>query len=135
MEDYADPSGSESLTELNSTSGSWLTDDLVEFPPFGSEDLIKLGEDLLHVCPIYNKVQYHSRPNEKDIRSISNVISRGKTSPTGLSSVETTALAETFRKVPPPQKKTPFQCLTPLVVRPYPIGFTRVSVRTRGLDF
>ena len=104
MEDYADPSGSESLTELNSTSGSWLTDDLVEFPPLESEDLIRLGEDSLHVRLLYYGGWRHYLQKNEDIRSISNMISRSKISPTGLSSEEATALAETFRKVPFPAK-------------------------------
>ena len=48
-----DPSKSKSLTQLNSSSGSQLTDYLVRFPPLSSEELIRLGEDLLYVCPVF----------------------------------------------------------------------------------
>ena len=108
---------------------------LVDFPPLGSEDLIRLGEDLLHVHPIYYDPQYGVlEQGAKTLSSISNVISSGKTSPTGLSSEETTALSETFRKVPLPHR-FPSHCPTPLVVRPYPDRTPRVTARTRGPDF
>ena len=101
--DLVDPSESESI-KLNSSSGSRLTNVLVGFPLLGSEDLIRLGDDLLHVLPIYHK------PYKKDTRlisSISDVISKGKASPTGLSSADATVLAETFHKVPPPPRQIP----------------------------
>jgi len=132
--EWADPSESESSTQLNSNSGSRLTTDLVEFPPLGPEDLVRLGEDLLHICPIYNKVRYHSQEDDEHLSSISNVISRGMISPMGLSSEEATALAERFRKVPLPRQICS-QCLTHLVIRSYPDILTRVSVQTRGPDF
>jgi len=101
--EYANPS-SESSIQLNSSNGSQPTNVLVVFPPLGSEDLIRLGEDLLHVYPIYYK---DSKPEEETISSISDLISRGKTSPTGLSSADATVLAETFRKVTPPLPNPP----------------------------
>ena len=132
---YVDPSKSESSTQLNSSSGRRLTNDLVEFPPISPENLIRLGEDLLHVHPIYCEVWgWIYREEGEYVSSISNMISRGKTSPTGLSSEEATALAETFRKVPLPHQ-IPSRCLTPLVVRPYPIGMERFTIQTRGPEF
>jgi len=107
--------------------------DLVEFPPLGSEDLIRLGEDLLHVYPIYREHRGGTRGDEY-VSPVSNVISRGENTPTDLSSEEAIALTETFRKVPLPYP-IPSHYLTPPVIRPYPIGFTRVPVRTRGPDF
>jgi len=93
-----DPSESESSTQLTASSGSWLTNNLVEFPPVSPENLIRLGEDLLHVCPIHDKVRCASLKG-RHLPSISAMISRGKISPTGLSSEDATALAEIFRKV------------------------------------
>jgi len=110
-----------------------MVDDLVEFPPLGSEDLIRLGEDLLHVYPIYCE-EHNTRQDGKYVSSISEVVVRGKNSATGLSSEEATALAEMFRKVPPVRQLSS-QCLMPLVIRPYPDGLKRVAVRTRGPDF
>ena len=133
MEDCIDPSKSESSTQLNASSVSWLTNGLVEFPPLSSENLIRLGEDLLHACPIHTRVRDTPQSN-KYLSSISALISRGKTSPTGLSSEEATALAEIFHKVSLPHQ-IPSQRLTPLVVRPYPDGGLRVIIRTRGPDF
>jgi len=131
---WADPSKSESSTQPNSSGGSWLTSDLVDFPPLGSEDLIRLGEDLLHVYPIFYKDRYYlPKRDSKTVSSISAVILRGKTSPTGLSPEEATALAETFRNVPLP-RRIPSWCLTPLVVRPYLTNIPRVAIQTRGPD-
>jgi len=99
-EEWVDPSKSEPLAQLNSdTGGGWLTNHLVEFPPLGSKDLIRLGEDLLHVHPIFRKHRHNAQESDAYIPSVSNLISRGGNSPTGLSSEEATALAETFRKV------------------------------------
>ena len=132
--DWADPSESESSTQLNSSNGSRLTNDLVKFPTLDSEDLIRLGEDLVHVYPMYYLVRYRPRRDDEYVSSISNMIPRGEISPTDLSSVEATTLSGMFRKVHLPYQ-IPSQCLTPLLVRPYPDGVTRVTVRTRGLDF
>jgi len=129
-----DPSESEPSTQLNASSGGWLTDGLVEFPPVSPKDLIRLGEDLLHVCPIYNAIDYHSWRDDEDLPPISALITRGKASPAGLSSEDAAALTEIFRKVSHP-RQIPSQYLTPLVVRPYPDGRTWISIRTRGPDF
>ena len=88
----------------------------------------------MHVCPLFYEVQVSPQQPRKYELSISEMISRGKTSPTGLSSEEMTMLRETFHKVLLP-RQVPSQCLMPLVVRPYPIAFSRVPVRTRGPDF
>ena len=130
---FADPSKSESSTHLSSSSGCWLTEDLVEFPPLGPEDLIRLGEDLLHVYPIWCKYDKYLRKDEC-VSSVSAVISRGTISPTDLSPAEATVLAETFRKVLLPLQ-IPSQSLTPLAVRPYPTLLLRVTFRTRSPDF
>ena len=130
---WGDPSKSELSTQPNSGSGDRPTDDLVEFPPLGSEDLIRLVEDLLHVHPIYRE---HGEDMEgcADVTPVSSVISRAKNYPTDLSSEEAIALSEAFRNVPLPYQ-IPSQCLTPLVVRPYPDGVGQVSIWTRGPDF
>jgi len=133
MKDWIDPSKSESSTQLNVSGGSRLTNDLVEFPPLSPENLIRLGEDLLHTCPIHN--QARSTPlNNKYLSPISAMMPRGKTAPTRLSLEEATALAEIFRKVYLPHQISS-QCLTSLVVRPYPGGGARVSIQTRGPDY
>ena len=98
MEDWADRPKSESPIQPNSNSGCRLTDDLVEFPPLSPEDLLRLGEDLLHVYPIWCEHGKYARNNEC-VSSVSAVISRGTNPPTGLSTDEATELAETFRKV------------------------------------
>jgi len=87
----------------------------------------------LHVHPIY--CEHNARTGtRKLITPISNVVAERVNSPTDLSSEEATELAKAFREVPLPRQIPP-QCLTPLVVRPYPVGLARVSVRTRGPDF
>ena len=100
-ENWGDPSGSESSTQLNSSSGSWLglTNDLVEFPLLGSNDLIRLGEDLLQVYPVYRQKWKSYTRGDEYLSWISTVISTGKATPTGLSSEEATGLMEVFRKV------------------------------------
>jgi len=133
MGDRIDPSKSESPIQPNANGGGRLTSDLVEFPPLSPENLIRLGEDLLHVCSIYNQIRYIP-PQDKNRSSISALISRGKKSPTGLSSEGAAALAEIFLEVPLPHQITS-QCLTHLVVRPYPDRGTRVTIRARGPDF
>ena len=95
---WADPSESESSTHLSSSSGCWLTDDLVEFPPLGPEDLVRLGEDLLHVYPIWCEYRGYAQ-NDERVSRVSAMISKSKNSPTDLSPAEATVLAETFRKV------------------------------------
>jgi len=107
---------------------------LVGFPSVSPEDLIRLGEDLLHVYPIYYEDPTFSKRDGETISSISEVILRGKTTPTGLSSEEATALSETFREVLLP-RQIPSHCLTPLVVRPYSNTITGVGFLTRGPDF
>ena len=130
---WADPSESELSTHLNSSSGCWLTDDLVEFPPLGPENLVRLGEDLLHVYPIWCKYSNEAR-NDECVSRVSAMISKSKNSPTGLSPAEATILAEMFRKVLLP-RQIPSQCLTPLAVRPYPDAMTQVTFRTLGPEF
>ena len=133
---WVDLSKSEPSTQLNSSDGSWLKNDLAKFPLLGSEDLIRLGEDFLHVHPIYIKNSYNTGQDDEYLLSISNMISMGKVSPTGLSSEDATALAETFRKVPLP-RQTPSQRLTSLVVRSYSGGLLAlcVAIQTRRSDF
>jgi len=133
MEDWIDPSKSESSTQLNASSGSWLTNDLVDFPPLSPENLIRLGEDLLHACLIHNRARSTPESN-RYLSSISAIMPRGETAPTRLSLEEATALAEIFRKVSLPHQISS-QCLTSLVVRPYPGGGARVSIQTRGPDY
>jgi len=58
----------------------------------------------LHVHPLYKKTGYHTRQEDELISSISNMISRGKTSSTGLSSEEAAALTKMFREVPLPRQ-------------------------------
>jgi len=128
---YADLRKSEWSTQLNSSSDSRLRVDLVEFPPVGRENLIRLGEDLLHVYPIYHEYQDATRQDEH-VSSISVVISRYKTSPTSFTRKEETILAETFRKVPLP-RQVPFQCLMPPVVRPYCLAWA--TLWAHGSDF
>jgi len=102
------------------------------FEEIPSLDLIRLGEDLLHVHPIYQKSQERPRQEDRLISSISDLISRGKSSPTGLSSADAIALAKIFRWVPPPHQIPPQPHLMPLVVRTYP-NLVACS-RTRGPD-
>jgi len=131
MEHYGDLPKSESWAQLNSSSGSWLTDRLVEFPPLGSEDLIQLREDFLRVYPIYCKHRNYTW-SDKYITSISDAIPRDKA--TYLSSEEATALTTMLRKVPL-LRQIISQLLTSLADRPYLYGLAQVSVRTRGRDF
>jgi len=106
--DWADPSESELSTQPNSGGVDRPMDDLVEFPPLGSVDLIRLGEDLLHAYPIYHKHRDDIRHDVVYIASVSNLISRGENSAPGtFSSEEATALEATFRKVPFPAKFPP----------------------------
>jgi len=115
MEDWIDPSKSESSIQLNASTGGWLTNDLVEFPPLSPKNLVRLGEDLLHAHPIHDRVRVCFQPeSDKYLSSISAMMSSSKTSRKGLSSEEATALAELFRKVSLPHQ-IPSQCLTPLV--------------------
>ena len=131
---FADPSKSEPSIYLRSNGGcQWLMNDLVEFPPIGHKNLIRLGEDLLHVYPIWCECWEHAR-NDQYVSSVSAVISRETNPPTDLSPAEATALAETFREVVFP-RHIPSQSLTPLAIRPYPDGVTRVPFRTRGPGF
>ena len=103
------------------------------FPLVSPKNLIRLGEDLLHVYPIYCEDRNGTLDNIY-IPWIFEVVSKGKASPTGLSSEEANALAGVFREVPLPYKIL-YQCLTPLVVRLYLDGVMRVPVRTHGPDF
>jgi len=93
---------------------------------------MRLGEDLLHVHPIYRKNHHRSQQDDERILSISDVMSRGKTSPTGLSLADATVLVETVRKVPTPRYIPP-QHLMPVVVRPDQDGVA--IFRTHGPDF
>jgi len=63
---------------------------------------MQLGEDLLHVYPIYRESNDDNEDDER-VLSISKLISRGNTSPTGLSSAEAEELATMFRDVPLPR--------------------------------
>ena len=128
-----DLSKSKSSIQLSSSSSSRLTDDLVEFPPLSPEDLIRLGEDLVHIYPIHDKHVGYPWHDER-VSLISDMISKGKTSPMGLSPEEATLLAEAIRKVPLP-RQIPSQCLMPLVISPRADGKDRVSVRSHGPEF
>ena len=102
------------------------------FPPVGPENLIRLGEDLLHVLPIYRE-DGNENLGDEYVLLISNEVAWGKASLSGLSPRGATTLTRTFRKVPLlRQLSTKF--LTPLVARPYQDMLPRVSVRTRGPD-
>ena len=96
---WADPSKSESSTQLNSSSGSRPTNDLAEFPSLGYEDLIQLREDLLHVHPIYCKEGNPTQRSYESALPISTVILRGEKPLTDLSSEEAISLAGAFREV------------------------------------
>jgi len=96
------------------------TEDSVEFPSVGLENLIRLGEDLLRVASVPDAILRYPIMDEdcQDILSISDLISRNGTSTTGLSSEEAAVLEGTFRKVDFPRWIFP-QSLTLRVVRSY----------------
>ena len=93
-------------------------------------------EDLSHAHFIYWRDWYNSREDEC-VESISAIISRGKTSPGGLSSKEATALVETFREVPP-LRQISSQSLIPPMIRTYTDRLASILgrvVQTCGSDF
>jgi len=103
MEAHVKLPESESPAQLNSSSAGLLTNRSVEFLPLGPENLIRLGEDLLHTFPIFQPDERRIPNEDKEhISSISNLVSRNRISPTDLPSEEAAALAETFCKVPFP---------------------------------
>jgi hypothetical protein len=72
---------------------------LLEFPPVGRKNLIRLAEELLYtflVLPLNPGQRARLRIAQE---CIYNVISRDEASPTSLSSVEVAALVEIFEKV------------------------------------
>lgn len=77
----------------------------LDFTELGSEDLIRLGEDLLHAFSMFSQISWHSvdRGDHIYISSISDilVVSRGGEVPMSLSSEEAAVLAETFRTARP----------------------------------
>jgi hypothetical protein len=94
-----------------------LQDALVEFPPVGRENLIRLAEELLYVF-----LALPLNPGERaTLRTmqeyISNVLSRDGTPPMNLSPAKAAALTETLRQVYFPLQFFP-QSLKFLAIRP-----------------
>jgi len=116
-----DPFKSESPTRTSPRGDGLQTDDLVEFPLVRRRNLIRLGEDLLHASSIPTAIAYYdvTSTERQYLSSISDLISRDRTSPIGLSPAETAALAGRFRKVPIPCSISQALSLTPLMVRLY----------------
>ena len=74
-------------------------DALVEFPPVGRENLIRLAEELLYTFLVL-PLDPHQRATLKAVQEyISNVVSRDGDSPTILSSAEVAVFTETRREV------------------------------------
>jgi len=74
-------------------------DDLVDFTSVAPEILTKLGEDFVRALSVPNP-ELHWVQREQDCADrISEVVSRTRTSPTGVSSRDATVLAETFHEV------------------------------------
>jgi hypothetical protein len=74
-------------------------DALVEFPPVGRENLIRLAEELLYTF-LTLALDPGKRATLQTMQEhISKVVSGGGTSPASVSPVEAEALAVTFRKV------------------------------------
>ena len=98
---------SEPQTNLNSTSDSSRADDPVEFDSLSHENLIRLGEDLLHVFSSLRQDGWEFPTETSEfMSSISDLMPRGGAS-TGLSSADATALAVIFRKVTYPHHPPP----------------------------
>ena len=134
-----DPPKSESPTQQNPCGGDRQTVDSVEFPPVRPKNLIRLGEDLLRASLIpATGMSYPVGAEDRQYLSlVSDMISRDRYSPTGLSPEESEALAETFRKVNSPHWALS-QSLTPLVVRPhrsYLLCQRIIQCWTYGADF
>lgn len=83
-----------------------VAEHLLDFTDLSSEDLIRLGEDLLHAFSLFSRIPWHSidKGDYALISSISDilVVSRDGEVPMSLPSKEAAALAETFRMVRPP---------------------------------
>lgn len=75
---------------------------MVEFPPLSPEDLIQLGADFLRVDSVLRQEGWiFSGITGKTAPSVSDLVSRGTASPTGLSSVEAAAMVAIFRNEVP----------------------------------
>jgi hypothetical protein len=77
-------------------------DALAEVPPVGHENLTRLAEELWYTFLILPLGSGEHATLEKMQKYIYNAISRGRTSPTTLSSAEAAASVETLREVPFP---------------------------------
>ena len=98
---------SEPQTNLNSTSDSSRADDPVEFDSLSHKNLIRLGEDLLHVFSSLRQDGWEfSTQTSEFMSSISDLMQKGGAS-TGLSSADATALAEMFHEVTYPHQPPP----------------------------
>jgi len=128
----------ESPTEPVLSSAKWLAE-TVQLPPLQPKNLIRLGEDLLHTSLAYIPADppYDREKGGRYLSSISDLISRGRTSPTGLSSAEAEALDGTFREVLLPHWVFPRSLILPMV-RPYipcPSDDGTIPYSTHGSDF
>lgn len=94
---YTGPFESESPTKPNPSSSCQRVNDLVVFPPVCNKNLIRLREDLLRAS---SALPYQTIGDEHQyLSSISDLLSRDKTSQTDLSSAEATELERMFRMV------------------------------------
>jgi hypothetical protein len=74
-------------------------DALVEFPPVGRKNLVRLAEELLYTFLVL-PLDPHQRATLRSVQEyISNVISRDEASPAILSSAEVAAFTDTRREV------------------------------------
>ena len=94
-----------------------LQDVLVEFPPVGPKNLVRLAEELLYTFQILPLDPDELTTLRTMQEYISNVISRDGTSPPSLSSAEAAAETETFDKVPFPRKTFSLSLKSPTVRR------------------
>jgi len=111
-------------------------DGLVDFTSLSTEILTKLGEDFVRALSVPNpQLIWVSVGREKPCADrISEVVSRAKTSPTGLSSQDATALAKTFHEVCLRNKISP-RPLIPLVLRPPASISVVLPFGAHGSDF
>jgi hypothetical protein len=93
-------------------------DFLVELPPVGRKNLIRLAEDLQSTFLHLHPSSIAASGLRAVQRYISDVVSRDEASPRILSSVKAAELTETFNDVSIPYKSSP-QLLTPLLIRQY----------------
>jgi hypothetical protein len=91
-------------------------DPLTEFLPAGRENLIRLAEELLYMFLVLPLDPSQRTTLRRVQEYISSVMSKDEASPAILSSIDATALAETFRKVSSPSSIS-LRSLKPLAVR------------------